>query len=161
MVNNLVSKAEDLSQSSTIVEYASLFDRNRKLDKSVRIKYLKQLHLVYGREITLTVLDDDAKGDLHEFSLRIVYPPKLDCSEDTLVTEMNSLWPTITKKWLKFKDLIPEASRIRRFWIELVSEYALDFPNLCDLIILLLAFSPGTRPVERSFSKLAKMGKNC
>ena len=70
---------------------------------------------------------------------------------------MNSLWPTITKKWRKFRDSMPETSKIRRFWTELVSEYAIDYPNLRDLIILLLAISPGTGPVERSFSKLAKI----
>ena len=103
MVENLVSNAEDLSQSSTIVEFASLFDLHRQMDKTVRIDHLKQLHLVYGKEYVHTVLDDESKGDLHEYSMKIAYPPKINCSEEELECEMNSLWPTLAKTWLKFK----------------------------------------------------------
>ena len=157
IVENLSWNAEDLSQPSTIVEYASLFDLTRNIDKATRIQYLRQLHLVYGKEYFHTVTDDDAKGDLHEYSITVKYPPKLQCSEDNLVAEFNSILPTMSKCWVKFKDSKPAATRMRRFWVMIASENAIEYPNFCDLIILLLAISPGTGPVERSFSKLAKI----
>ena len=145
-----------MNQASTVVEFASLFDLNRKLGKEKRIEHLKKLHLIYCKEYVHTVPDGE-KGDLHEFTLKIKYPPKITCSESDLVAEMNSLWPTITKSWLKYKDSKPVSSRIRRFWTDIISEHAIDYPNLCDMVMLLLAISPGTGPVERSFSKLAKI----
>ena len=158
VVDNLIANAVDMNQSSTVVEFASLFDLNRKLDKETQIEHLKKLHLIYGKEYVHTIPDDDGvKGDLYEFTLKIRYSPKLTCSESDLVAEMNSLWPTITKSWLKYKDSKPESSRIRRFWTDIISEHAIDYPNLCDMVMLLLAISPGTGPVERSFSKLAKI----
>ena len=102
-------------------------------------------------------MDEDAKGDLHEFTIRIKYPPKLECSEETLVGEFNSLWSSVTKKWIYFKTTKPESTRMKRFWTEIISQYAIDYPNICDLLLLLLSVSPGTGPVERSFSKLAKI----
>ena len=44
----------------------------------------------------------------------------------------------------------------RRFWKKVLEEYSIDFPNICELILILLAISPGTGPLERSYSKLAK-----
>lgn len=73
------------------------------------------------------------------------------------MSEFKSMWPIITKKWLNFKDSKPVACRLRRFWKEIVEENAVDFDNVCDLVLLLLSISPGTGPIERSFSKLAKI----
>lgn len=130
-----------------------MFDFSRKIDKATCIEFLKNLHLIYGKEYTHTVTDDDAKRDHHEYSILVKYPAKLDCTEDELVGEFNSMWSTTTKSWLKFKDSKPSSTRMRRFWVHIVLDYAIEYPNMCDLIMLLLAISPGTGPLERSFSK--------
>jgi hypothetical protein len=73
------------------------------------------------------------------------------------VTEFNSLWPAISKAWLTFKNSKPSSNRMRRFWVHIVEEHSIQYPNLSDLILLLLAITPGTGPLERSFSPLAKI----
>ena len=35
-------------------------------------------------------------------------------------------------------------------------EYSIDFTNIAELIMILLSISPGTSPLERSYSKLTK-----
>ena len=40
----------------------------------------------------------------------------------------------------------------------MLEEYSLDFPHISELILILLSISPGTGPLERSYSKL---GKTC
>ena len=74
-----------------------------------------------------------------------------------MISEFNSIWPSLAKSWLKFKDSKPAISVTKRFWKHIVEEHAISYPNLCDPILLLLAISPGTGPVERSFSKWAKI----
>ena len=156
IVKNLIENSEDQNQAKTIVEYASAFDLHRKLDKSSRIEYLKELHLVYGNEYTHSV-PVEARGSLEEYTMNIRYPPKLKCSEQDLLTEFNSIWPVVSKAWLKLKESKPESSRIRRFWMLIIEEHSIEYPNLADLLLLLLSVSPGTGPLERSFSKLAKV----
>ena len=36
-------------------------------------------------------------------------------------------------------------------------EHCIEYPNLTDLLLILFSISPGTGPLERSFSPLAKM----
>ena len=156
VIENLIWNTEDQNQKSTIIEYASAFDLHQKHEKATRIKFIKQLYLIYGIDYVHEVVDD-AKADLTEFNISIKYPAKLKCNENELLAEFNSLWPTLTKSWLKFKDSKPPSTTIKRFWMHIISEHAIEYPNLCDLVLLLLAVSPGTGPVERSFSKLAKI----
>ena len=37
------------------------------------------------------------------------------------------------------------------------SEYDVEYLNICDLILIFMAISPGTDLFERSFAKLSKM----
>ena len=157
VTENLIENAEDQNQASTIVEYASAFDLQRKASKETRILYIRELHNIYGKKNTHTITEDELKGSLTKYSIDIVYPPKIECSESELITEFKSLWPVITKFWLQFKSTKPVANRIKRFWMKMIGEYAIEYPNICQLVILLLSISPGTGPVERSFSQLAKI----
>ena len=43
------------------------------------------------------------------------------------------------------------------FHFHILSNYEIQYPNLCELIVILLAISPSTGPLERSYSKLAKI----
>ena len=157
VVKNLIENAEDQNQEGTIVQFASAFDLQRKMDKETRISFIRKLHHVYGKENNHVLDDITCKGSLEDYTINITYPAKLNCTEDELVSEFKSIWPIITKKWLNFKDSKPVTDRIKRFWQEIVEENAIDYPNLCDLVLLLLSISPGTGPIERSFSKLAKI----
>lgn len=154
---NLIDNATDQKQESTIVEFASALDFTRKIDKATRLKHIKNLFNVYGRESKHEISDAKFKGDLDDFNITITYQRKIKCTEEELLNEFKSLWPTLSKVWLQIKDTKPQPNRIKRFWTKIVEEHAIEYPNLADLIILLLSISPGTGPVERSFSQLAKI----
>ena len=106
---------------------------------------------------THTLPAEAEENSLTEYTITIKYLPKLKCKENELVSEFNSLWPIVTKKWLTFKDSIPSSNRIRRFWMHIVEEHYIEYPNLSDLVLILFSISPGTGPLERSFSPLAKI----
>ena len=125
---------------------------SRKISKSARLDYLKQLYSLYGNEYTHTLPAEAEENSLTEYTITIKYPPKLKCKENELVSEFNSLWPIVTKKWLTFEDSIPSSNRIRRFWMHIVEEHYIEYPNLSDLVLILFSISPGTGPLERSFS---------
>ena len=108
--------------------------------------------MVYGKTYIHDVTVDDAKFDLHDYDIKIEYPAKLKCSESELLAEFNSIWPTINKSWMQFKSSLPKPTVLKRFWIHIISEHAVVYPNLCDLLVLLLSISPGTGPVERSYA---------
>ena len=124
--------------------------------KAKRIEYLKKLFSIYGKEYSHEV-QDEAKGSLEEYNVTISYPAKLNCTEGELITEFNSFWPSLTKSWLKFKDSLPKPTVTKRFLKHVVEEFAVEYPNCCELIMVLKAISSGTGPVERSFTKLTKI----
>ena len=91
---------------------------------------------------------------LHLF--RLTYPYKLQCTEAELLEDFEKIWPVLNKLWLSFKNTLPRKNVTQRFWVKVLEEYSLDFPNIAELILILLAISTGTGPLERSYSKLAK-----
>ena len=56
-----------------------------------------------------------------------------------------------------FNDTKPYSSVSKRFWAHILEEHPISYPNLADLILIIIAISPGTGPLERSFSKLTKI----
>ena len=157
MIANLIENAEDQSQENTIVQFASAFDLRRKANKEQRIGYIRNLYQIYGKENRHEIDDVAYKGDFKDYTIMVVYPPKFSCTENELVTEFKSLWPEVNRKWISFKESKPAVSLIKRFWDDIVGDYAIDYPNVCNLLLVLFSISPGTGPIERSFSKLAKI----
>ena len=111
---------------------------------------------MYGKEYVHNVLPH-SKLEYSDYTVTMKYPPKLNCTESELVSEFNSCWSVLGKTWLKFKDTNPQPTRMLRFWIHILEEYSIEYPNLADLVLILLSISPGTGPLERSFSTLAKI----
>ena len=153
IISNLQGNVADQAQSDSIVEYASAFNLNYRCERSVRTEYVRKLYSMYGTTYT-HIIDDDK--DLPGYHIEITYPAKLQCTEAELLEDFNNIWPVLNKLWLSFKNTLPRKNVTKRFWIKVLEEYSLDFPNIAELILILLAISPGTGPLERSYSKLAK-----
>ena len=151
IIANFIENVEDQGQKGTIVEFASAFDLSRQCDKATRISYIKELHLIYGNEYL-----HELKEDFKDFHVSIKYPSKIKCSESELISEFNSIWPVIGKTWLKFKDTKPSSS-VSKGFSTILEEHSISYPNLAALILIILAISPGSGPLERSFSKPAKI----
>ena len=92
-----------------------------------------------------------------DFHVSIKYPSKIKCSESELISEFNSIWPVTGKTWLKFKDTKSSSSVLQRFWTHILEEYSISYPNLADLILIIVSVSPRTGPLERRFCKPAKI----
>ena len=141
------------------MNYASAFELSRSgCSKAKRIDYIKKLFSIYVKEYVHDVLDE-SKGSLvdDEYTISVRYPAKLQCSENELVNEFNSLWPLMTKAWLKFKDSALKSTTGKQFLIHIIEAFAIEYLNLFELIMVLLAISSGTGPLGRSFTKLAKI----
>ena len=152
IIANLIENVEDQSQKGTMVEFASAFDLSRKCDQATRISYIKELHLIHSNEYL-----HELKEDFKDFHISIKYPSKIKCSESELISKFSSIWTVIGKTWLKFKDTKPSSSVSKCFWTHILEEHSISYPNRADLILIILAISPGTGPLERSLSKLTKI----
>ena len=97
------------------------------------------------------------KEDFKDFHASIKFLSKIKCSESELISEFNSIWPVTGKTWLKFKDTKSSSSVLQRFWTHILEEYSISYPNLADLILIIISISPGTGPLERRFCKPAKI----
>ena len=157
VIKNLIDNISEQSQKGTIIEYASAFNLSFKCDKETRVKNVKELFSIYGTAKTHTVKNDDACTEaLPGYKIEIEYEPKLQCTETEIIESFDEIWPKLNILWLSFKKTKPEKNVTKRFWIKVLELYSIDFPNLAELIMILLAISPGTGPLERSYSKLAK-----
>ena len=91
MIQNLIDNIKDQNQEDTIIKYASVFYLKRPAcSKAKRIEYLKKLFFIYGKDHTHEVCNK-AKGSLKEYTVLVLYLAKLNCTENQLVREYNSM----------------------------------------------------------------------
>ena len=90
-----------------------------------------------------------------EWNVSIKYESKLSCTEDKFISELESLWPVFNRNWNEFKDIKIDA--LYKFYSFIVDNYMISHPNVCEMLLILMAASPNTSPLERSYSKLAKI----
>ena len=90
-----------------------------------------------------------------QFEISIRYPAKIDATVEKVEKEFRDIWPICNRLWPKFcKD---KANGNRKFWQTIISNYTITYPNLTTLVRILFAIAPSTGPLERSYSKLAKL----
>ena len=122
MIQNLIDNIKDQNQEDTIIEYVSVFYLKRPAcSKAKRIEYLKKLFFIYGKDHTHEVCNK-AKGSLKEYTVLVLYLAKLNCTENQLVREYNSMWQLMMKATLKFKDSTPEPTVTKRFFYSISLE---------------------------------------
>ena len=111
------------------------------------------MHTLYGLNYTHTV--NEKKEEWDQYEIIVSHKRELECSRKELVPQFRNLWPVFNKIWLKYHD--HKKTRHMQFVGHVLSQCSITHPHLCDLVRILLAVAPSTRPLERSYSKLAKL----
>ena len=161
VIDNLRENIQDQMQEDTVVHYASCFDLTLPLAKEDRFDLARKLFRVYGTEYSHEVVDDGehmaepVSSFFTTWNVTIKYKPKLECSEDEFMTELEAIWPVFNRTWGRFKALKVDA--LFAFYCHIIDNHYINFPNVCELLLILMSFSPNTSPLERSYSKLAKI----
>ena len=122
------------------------------------VEYLKELYAIYCISFNHKVLqneDDKSNFKGHITAIKIKYEPKVDCTQEQIVKEFRSVWPVINRVWLQFKN--EKKGALKRFFIFILDNYMIQYPNICELIPIMLSASSATGPLERSYAKLAKI----
>ena len=109
------------------------------------------MHTIYGTSYCHIVQGVEEKR-WKDFAMEITYPSKIKFDQEILVKEFFNIWPTINQLWPQYID---KKDANLQLLTHIFNNYTIIHPNLCVLIKILLTFSPSTRPLERSFSKLA------
>ena len=91
--------------------------------------------------------------DEFNWKVTIHYPAKVDCTLESFLAEFKSIWPVFNRTWVKFKG---KENALFRFYAYIVNNYSINYPNVSELILILMAVASNTGPLERSYSKLAK-----
>ena len=161
LLENVTANVIDQSQSGTLVEMASAFDMSRTITLEERVVYLKQLHTLFGTNYVhkvnseaLAELEDDV-GEWNHYTISITYPKKINASEDELTKQFRNIWPIFNQTWPKYREQ-KKTSHID-FFEHILSNHTITHPDLCEMVKILLAVAPSTGPLERSYSKLAKI----
>ena len=153
MIQNIIENVSDQMQSDTLVEFASCMDMKHTIEFPERLELLKKLHTLYGTTYCHTVKGIQEEG-WRDFEIKMKYPAKITCDQNTLIGELGNIWPTINRLWPQYsKD--KDANRL--LLKHILDNYTILHPKLSVLIKILFAVSPSTGPLERSFSGLAKI----
>ena len=153
IVANLIDNVKDQTQTGTVLEFTSAFDLHMKHTLEKRLEYIEELGKLYCQSYVHTIDENDEFWGKYKISIR--YPAKIDCTVEDLVSEFRSLWPIINKSWKPFmKDKI---NGNRNFWNMMSSQYTITHPNLFQLLDIVFSMAVTTGPLERSYSKLAKI----
>ena len=154
MVGNIIENIIDQRQKDTLVEYASAFDFRQSISLEDQIILIKKLHSIYCLNYSHTV--ENVKENVWKnYRVEITYSAKIDCDEEVIIKEFENSWPILSRNWPKFRN---DGKLANLNMIQHVLEnYLISHPNLCELLQLILSVSSPTGPLERSFSKLAKI----
>ena len=150
IIENMIQNITDQSQSETLVEYASAFDMRRRIGLEERIQLLKKLHTIYGTNYVHNVPHNWEGKQITIFHRR-----KLNCTEDEIVKEFSNIWPVFNRIWPQYSEDVK--GRHINFFTYIISHHSITHPNICELIRILMSVCPSTGPLERSYSKLAKI----
>ena len=116
---------------------------------------------MYYKDYTHSVVageDDDAFWV--ECNISVKYPAKISGSFDEILFEFKNLCPTCNRKWGKYSKDLKEGNFC--FWKHTLSFYSISHPNLCKLAQIVVSVAGNTGPLERSYSRLAKLWyKDC
>ena len=88
--------------------------------------------------------------------MHLHYPPKIDCTEDKILMEIKSAWPSVGKLWMIEVNRAKGKRAVDQLpvWQQFVKEYSTEFPNVCQLIQIMVATAANTSPLQRSYTKL-------
>ena len=115
----------------------------------------------YGTEYSHDVVDDGehmSDSDaafFSEWNVSIKYEAKLSCTEDEFVSELEKMWPVFNRNWGRFKDI--KVAALHKFYCFIINNYMISYPNVCEMLLILMAVAPNTSPLERLYSKLTKI----
>ena len=161
LITNIVSNVIEQSQADTLVELSSMFDMARTIDLQERITYLKKLHTIFGTNYQ-HVIDPEKYNkeianlnDWSNFIITIKYPKKLTASEEEMVKQFRNIWPIFNRLWPKYREDKKFGSN--KFFQHIIENHTITHPDVMELLKILLAVAPSTGPLERSYSKLAKI----
>ena len=135
----------DQSQTGTVVEYASVFDFNNSIDLETRLEYLKELHAIYCISYNQTLPkneNDESNFKGHITTIKVKYEPKIDCTQEQIVKGFRSIWPVTDRVWVQFKN--EKKGALKRFLIFILHDHMIQYPNICELIAMMLSVSPAT-----------------
>ena len=116
-----------------------------------------KLHEIYGNDYVHAVEDQGEFGVIG-WDVTITYKAKLSCSADELVSQFKTMWPMMNKEWVAWKKKKGHPNT-REFWKHMLEQYGYLASDLFELINILMSISPGTGPLERSYSKLEEICK--
>ena len=157
IILNLKENIQDQNQAGTLVEFASCFDMNRDLSRDDRVALLKELHNIF---CSAYVHDIEDQGDygVSGWDVTVKYEAKIEISEDDICAQFRALWPKMNKEWVAMKKEHKHVNT-KAYWKHMLEQYAYMAPELFELVNIMVSISPGTGPLERSYSKLEKICK--
>jgi len=81
----------------------------------------------------------------------------LDVSAEVVITEFKNFYPICNQKWVAGEYVKDLKDGNVSFWKHLLSLYSISYPNICKLVEINFSIAGNTVPLERSYSKLAKL----
>ena len=123
------------------------------MDLNKCLEYIDQLFDIYCIDFVHSVIEDaDFWSD---YLTTIQYANKIDCTKANMKTEFRNFYPECNKQWPKY--MRGKKSGNMNFWKNILSYYSVSYPNPAHLVKMSFSVSGGTSPLERPYSKLAKL----
>ena len=124
---------------------------------------------MFSRERTFTICEytstkEDVEPALREgFVVKMMYEKKIGCDKTELLDRLRSAWPILNTLWLKHCPLIDKHKKPSQLEIlkELLKGHALEYPEFCQFVQLMIATSSNTSDLERAYSRLEMITTKC
>ena len=90
-----------------------------------------------------------------EYNIYVKYPAIISGSVGEILSEFKNLYPICNRKWGEYSKDLKEGNFC--FWKHILLFYSISHRKLCKLVQIMFSVAGNTGPLERSYSRLAKL----
>ena len=93
----------------------------------------------------------------------MIYEKKIGCDKTKLLDQLRSTWPILNTLWLKHCHLTDKHKKPSQLeiWKELLKLHALEYPEFCQFVQLMITTLLNTPDLERAYSRLEMITAKC
>ena len=145
----------DQNSEDSIFHLLTAFDLTSTEDLEEKVVKLEHLFDIYGVDLTHVM------PEWFNFQVRATYEKRLTCTKEMLVKQFEDAHEKIVSMSRDLRDDRRNHSEKKlsqhKLWMQFLNNNGMQFPDLCDLVLIMISVPPNSGYVERAYSYLEQV----
>ena len=149
VIENIAENIRDQCDKTTVYYFCSFTDFELRDDLECWKEKLNELLKILCSS-TVHEMEEKWNG----YQMIIEYTRLTDASSAEVLEEFERSWPTLNRLWSTYQDDSKKGKDVQLSLLQKFIKNNITFPNLCKLLMILIASAANTSPLERPYSTL-------